>query len=214
MSSIGARLLAIHGSSTLVPAAPQPWLLLNSSPSSNNFRPPPPRHSLRPPTATRSRRLASSSWAPRAAGSRTCRSSSAPCRGPDKPAAGKRFNEVKTAVEAAFAAAQDRAGLGRRRNRRNDSVRSHAARAAAAAGPFASAHADDRRAEGHHGPARLHRGRRARDRRRVAQLRGAEHSGLASGPRSAGEFLSGRRPASPPASRCCCAARPAPCRFA
>lgn len=28
----------------------------------------------------------------------------------DKPAAGKRFNEVKTAIEAAFAAAQERLG--------------------------------------------------------------------------------------------------------
>ena len=44
-----------------------------------------------------------------------------------------------------------------------------------AARPPAPDHADDRRAEGHHGPARLHGRRRARDRRRVAQLRGAEH---------------------------------------
>ncbi len=31
--------------------------------------------------------------------------------GPDKPAAGKRFNEVKQAIEAAFAAAQERMAL-------------------------------------------------------------------------------------------------------
>jgi phenylalanyl-tRNA synthetase alpha chain len=33
--------------------------------------------------------------------------------GPDKPAAGKKFNEIKTAIEAAFAAAQERLGSGK-----------------------------------------------------------------------------------------------------
>ena len=54
--------------------------------------------------------------------------------GPDKPAAGKRFNEVKAAVEAAFAAASERLAAGAAPGRVGRALRSHAARRAAAAG--------------------------------------------------------------------------------
>ena len=81
----------------------------------------------------------------------------------DRPAAGKRFNEVKTRIEAAFqAAAERRAAGGPAGGSGRAAVRSHLARHAAAAGPAAPHHADDRGAEGHHGPARLHGRRRAR----------------------------------------------------
>ena len=107
----------------------------------------------------------------------------------DKPAAGKRFNEIKTAIEAAFARlasdsskpAQPRAGpIGRRQPAGHP----------LGAGPSPPDHADDRRTQRHHGPARFLGGRGARDRGRVAQFRGPEHSRRPSGPRSPGEFLS------------------------
>ena len=74
----------------------------------------------------------------------------------DKPAAGKRFNEVKPAVEAAFAAAQARVSASAGEAKPVGRVRPDAAGQAVPPRPSASAHADDRRAEGHHGPARLH----------------------------------------------------------
>ena len=82
----------------------------------------------------------------------------------DKPAAGKKFNEVKTAVEAALrrgsAAARrlrEDAGRARRSIRRFPAGR-------CGLGHLASGDANDRRHEGHHGPARLHRRRGPRDR--------------------------------------------------
>ena len=108
----------------------------------------------------------------------------------DKPAAGKRFNEVKQAIEAAYEAADAAAGRRGGSGGRRPAVRSHGARRPSAAGPSAPDHADDRRVEGDHGPAGVQRGRRAGSGRPLAQLRGAEHPARASRPRPAGKLLS------------------------
>ncbi len=86
----------------------------------------------------------------------------------------------------------DRAtGSKRPRQGGSATLRSHGARRSSAPGPPAPDHADDRGIEGHHGPAGVHRGRRAGSGRPLAQFRGLEHPPGASGPRSAGEFLFG-----------------------
>ena len=133
----------------------------------------------------------------------------------ERPAAGKRLNEVKAQIEAAFAAAQGRLGTlaGPRRAGPITPVRSDVAGPATAAGTPAPHHADHRRTQRHHGPTGFLGGGRTRDRRRVAQLRSLEHSAGTPGPRSAGQFLSVRRRRNR-RPRCCCEARPAPCRFA
>ena len=109
----------------------------------------------------------------------------------DRPAAGKRFNEVKQAIESAYRIG--RSGwpsygpLGRPMTGAFDptvpGVRLRLGRAA-------PDHPHHRRVEGDHGPAGLQRGRRAGGGRPLAQLRGPEHPARASRPRPAGEFLS------------------------
>ena len=111
----------------------------------------------------------------------------------DRPAAGKRFNEVKQSIER----------LTRQPPRRlAGRVRPAAAArqfdptvpgSPSPAGPPASDHADDRRDERDHGPAGVQRGRGPGSGRPLAQFRGPEHPAGASRPRSAGKFLSGNR---------------------
>ena len=115
----------------------------------------------------------------------------------DKPAAGKRFNGVKQAIESAYQSAARAAGRRGRSIGRRGRGRSHGARRPPAAGPAAPHHANDRGVEGDHGPAGVQRGRRAGGGRPLAQFRGPEHPARASRPRPAGELLSpgrGQRP--------------------
>ena len=86
----------------------------------------------------------------------------------DRPAAGKRFNEVKQAIEAAYELAGRAAGQG---VARRPMPGSSTPRPAHDSGwPAAPDDADDRGAEGDHGPAGVYRGRGARGGRPLAQF--------------------------------------------
>ena len=109
--------------------------------------------------------------------------------------------------------------LGQRRSREQPAsrVRSHAARHAAAARPPASDHADDRRAQGHHGPARLHAwptGPEIEDEWHNFEALNIPAAHPARDPLENFYLADGRRRRTTRRRRCCCAARPARCRSA